>query len=98
MVTGHQTAGPRPSERRFILSISVDRRRVMKQKPEYAEGVRLLLLRYCELGNLLPRDDLATAFQDAGARAEAEIVLREMSTVKQEIDSFLAAARERVPP
>jgi hypothetical protein len=53
-----------------------------------------LLQRFNQLGRLLPQDDLATAFKDAGARAEAEIVLREMSTVKRQIDHFLAAARD----
>ena len=72
------------------------RQRVMK--PGMPKEFRLLLLRYCELGNLLPRDDLATAFQDAGARAEAEIVLQEMEATKQRIDNFLAAARNRAPP
>ncbi|OLB72057.1 MAG: hypothetical protein AUI16_21480 [Alphaproteobacteria bacterium 13_2_20CM_2_64_7] len=52
--------------------------------------LRALLERFCQLGCLLPlRDDLATAFEDARTRAEAEVVLREMAVVQKQIDNFL---------
>jgi hypothetical protein len=54
--------------------------------------LRLLMERYCQLGQLLPHlDDL----EDARVRAGAEVVLREMALVKLQIDDFLAAARAR---
>jgi hypothetical protein len=53
-----------------------------------------LMLRYCQLGRLLPRiEDLV----DEGPRADAEVVLAEMATVKAQIDSFIAAARAALP-
>jgi hypothetical protein len=47
-----------------------------------------LIQRYCELGRLLPSpDDLYEK------RDEAALVLREMDSVKREIDEFLDNAR-----
>jgi hypothetical protein len=67
-------------------------------KPVMPSELVSLLQRFNQLGRLLPQDDLQTAFQDAGARAEAKIVLQEMEATKKQIDNFLAVARERVPP
>jgi hypothetical protein len=54
--------------------------------------LRLLMERYCQLGQLLPHiDDL----EDVRVQAEAELVLLEMKRVKSQIDDFLAAVRER---
>jgi hypothetical protein len=54
--------------------------------------LRLLMERYCQLGRLLPHvDDL----EDVRVQTEAELVLREMTRVKSQIDDFLAAARAR---
>ena len=55
-----------------------------------------LLERFNQLGRLLPRDDFETAFENTHTRADAEIILREMTSVKAQIDLLLtAAARER---
>jgi hypothetical protein len=60
------------------------------------EELRALMLRFTELGCLLPRgDDIAmdVALTDERTRASAELVLSEMRRVKAEIDGMLAAAR-----
>ena len=55
--------------------------------------LRAMMERYCQLGRLLPqRDD---SLEDSRARAEAEVVLREMGRVKAQIDDFLAVAKRR---
>jgi hypothetical protein len=61
--------------------------------------LRHLMLRYCQLGRLLPRrEDISSiADFDLSERAGLELVLAEMCRVKAEIDEFLRAAREAEP-
>jgi hypothetical protein len=61
------------------------------------DELRKLMQRYCQLGCLLPQAEDFDA-KDPRARAGVEVVLREMASVKAEIDEFLDAAREREPP
>ena len=56
------------------------------------DELRKLMQRYCQLGRLLPPREDSDA-KDPRARAGVEVVLREMASVKAEIDDFLAAAR-----
>ena len=53
-----------------------------------------LVLRYNQLGRLLPAED-AFDTDDAAAVAEARVVLQEMTQVKSEIDGFLADTKRR---
>jgi len=56
--------------------------------------LKRLMLRYCQLGRLLPpRDDIADF--DVGQLAGIQLVLDEMGRVKAQIDAFLTAARAR---
>jgi hypothetical protein len=56
--------------------------------------LRRLMLRYNQLGRLLPQDPELLDFpEDIAGLAEVRIVLAEMAAVKGEIDTFLAAAR-----
>jgi len=59
--------------------------------------LRHLMLRYCQLGRLLPRLDDATSLADLdldlSERAGIQLVLNEMAQVKAQVDEFLAAAR-----
>ena len=59
-----------------------------------------LLLRFCELGRMLPRRDEidSLADLDVGELAGIELVRREMAQVKGAIDEFLAAARAEKAP
>jgi hypothetical protein len=65
-------------------------------KPGMPVALVDLLERYCSLGRLLPRGDLAEAFEDPFVRTDAEVVLREMAEVKARIDNFLDPGRPGV--
>jgi hypothetical protein len=57
------------------------------------------MLRYCQLGRLLPQRDEVSSIADLDLSGQAgiELVLNEMSRVKAEIDAFLDAARDAEP-
>jgi hypothetical protein len=57
-----------------------------------------LMLRYCQLGRLLPQDeDMEVTFEDPRALGEVKIILEEMAKVKKRIDDFIAVAGARSP-
>jgi hypothetical protein len=62
--------------------------------------LKQLLLRFCQLGRLLPRRDEIDSIADfdGSELAGIELVLREMVQVKGAIDEFLAAARAEKAP
>jgi hypothetical protein len=62
--------------------------------------LKCLMLRFCQLGRLLPpRDEIdSIAGFDGSELAGIELVLREMVQVKGAIDEFLAAARAEKTP
>jgi hypothetical protein len=59
--------------------------------------LRRLMLRYCELGRLLPRLDDATSLEDydldLSELAGIQCVLNEMARIKGQIDEFLDSCR-----
>jgi hypothetical protein len=59
--------------------------------------LKRLMLRYCQLGRLLPRLDDATSLADLdldlSERAGIQLVLDEVARVKAQVDEFLATAR-----
>jgi hypothetical protein len=57
--------------------------------------LQALIQRYCALGRLLPQPIEDADLADDRARAEIEIVLKEMHDVKARIDAFLDAARAK---
>ena len=57
-----------------------------------------LMLRYCQLGCLLPQDeDMEVTFEDPRALGEVKIILEEMAKVKKRIDDFIAVAGAQSP-
>jgi hypothetical protein len=63
-------------------------------KPNLADDFMALVVRYNQLGRLLPAED-ALDTDDVAAVAEARVLLQEMTQVKSEIDGFLADAKRR---
>jgi hypothetical protein len=62
--------------------------------PRHADDFMALVVRYNQLGHLLPAEDTLDT-DDVAAVAEARVVLQEMTQVKSEIDRFLADAKRR---
>ena len=57
-----------------------------------------LMLRYCQLGRLLPQDeDMEVTFEDPRALGEVKIILEEMAKVKKRIDDFIAVVGAQSP-
>jgi hypothetical protein len=63
-------------------------------KPGMPPELLDLMLRFCQLGHLLPpKEDIKEAVQDPDARASLELVTREMDLVRAQIDEFLDRAK-----
>src|SRR5262249_8296887 len=67
-------------------------KRANQERAGMPPELRALMERYCQLGRLLPPADNDWT-EDPRAMAEVGVVLREMDSVKAQIDEFLAAAR-----
>jgi hypothetical protein len=63
--------------------------------PGMPPALRELMLRYCQLGRLLPSE--TEVMTESDARSRAQVVLAEMAEVKKRIGCFLAAACTRPP-
>jgi hypothetical protein len=61
----------------------------MTERPSLSSEIRELMLRYVQLGQLLPQQP-SEVLGDKDATQEAEMVLAEMAKVKSKIDARLA--------
>jgi len=66
-----------------------------KMKMGMPVELHALFERLLAVARLLPsKDEMEEALEDPHARAEAQLILKEMRKIEREIDDFVAAARK----
>jgi hypothetical protein len=81
----------RPRKRKPLTTAQRCRRWRRKKKAQLPPELKRLMLRYIQLGRLLPEhDDMSSiADFDLSEKAGVKLVLKEMDEVKRAIDEFL---------